>query len=104
MRYGDDVFLPVRVSTGLTTYGETEIISGIWERTKYLVLDPSRLGLKSHEPPSAPPPDRPAAPPPGRMPKGERPRPEPEKPPEGLDQPAFVEPGADYPSDLNGGQ
>lgn len=39
-----ELYLPVRVSTGITTYDFTEVRAGASERSKYLILDPSKLG------------------------------------------------------------
>lgn len=43
IRDGDDVYLPVRVSTGITTQSLTEIPSGIDEGRAILVLDDAQL-------------------------------------------------------------
>lgn len=51
IHYKGDTFLPVRVSTGITTYEETEITAGASERTRILILEPGRMGsTRSHEP------------------------------------------------------
>jgi hypothetical protein len=44
LRHGDAVYLPVKVSTGLTTQGLTQIIGGAEEKRPILVLDDSQLG------------------------------------------------------------
>jgi hypothetical protein len=44
LRHGDSVYLPVKVSTGLTTQGLTQIIGGAEEKRPVLVLDDSQLG------------------------------------------------------------
>ncbi|MEK9144619.1 MAG: hypothetical protein AAB339_03300, partial [Elusimicrobiota bacterium] len=51
IHYKGETFLPVRVSTGITTYEETEITAGASERTRILILEPGRMGsTRSHEP------------------------------------------------------
>ena len=89
IRYGDQLFLPVRVSTGITTYDETEVTSGVTDRTLFLILDPSKVqSLKTYEP--EPLPARPVL----RMHEGVG-------RPGQASEPEYVEPGAEYPSDLN---
>jgi len=58
IRHDGEIFLPVRVSTGITTYDLTEITAGVAERTHFLVLDPDKLGqVELHRPKGlAPPP------------------------------------------------
>ncbi|HAH08416.1 MAG TPA: hypothetical protein DCM05_18130 [Elusimicrobia bacterium] len=98
LRHGDEVFLPVRVSTGITTYEETEILSGVSERARFLLLDPDKMGaLKSYEPEPLPPPD-PKKEKPAKTRKERRPRAEEDEPEE--TEPPAEESGADYPSDL----
>lgn len=43
IRHGSDVFLPVRVSTGVTTTTLTEITAGVDDNRKILVLDDAKL-------------------------------------------------------------
>lgn len=43
IRRGDDVYLPVRVSTGITTRGLTEVAAGIEEKRGALILDEAEL-------------------------------------------------------------
>jgi len=89
IRYGDELFLPVRVSTGITTYDETEITSGVTDRTLFLILNPSKIeSLKTYEP-------RPIAPRPPKKPSSGTPG------SEEPSEPEYVEPGSEYPSDLN---
>jgi hypothetical protein len=40
-----ELFLPVRISTGITTYDVTEITAGTSEKQKILLLNPERLGI-----------------------------------------------------------
>ena len=48
------MYLPVRVSTGATTQGMTEITSGVEEKRGALVLDDARLfGAERHQPDAA---------------------------------------------------
>ncbi len=50
IRSGDSVYLPVRVSTGITTQGLTEIAAGVEERREVLVLDDAQLlGAERHK-------------------------------------------------------
>ncbi len=50
VREGDTVYLPVRVSTGITTQGLTEITSGVDVNRDVLVLDDSQLhGTERHK-------------------------------------------------------
>ncbi len=47
-----EAYLPIRVSTGVTTYDETEIVAGVPEGAAVLVLDPgSSAGVERHAPP-----------------------------------------------------
>ena len=43
LRHGDSVYLPVKVSTGLTTQGLTQVTAGVEEKREYLVPDESLL-------------------------------------------------------------
>lgn len=43
IRYADGIYLPVRVSTGVTTEALTEITSGVENKRKILVIDDKRL-------------------------------------------------------------
>lgn len=43
IRYGDGVYLPIRVSTGVTTATLTQITAGIGERHELLVIDDAQL-------------------------------------------------------------
>lgn len=48
-------YLPIRVSTGVTTYDETQIIAGIPEGSSILLIDPSQAsGFERHVPPPEP--------------------------------------------------
>ncbi|MBI5596280.1 MAG: hypothetical protein HY928_09365 [Elusimicrobia bacterium] len=48
-------YLPIRVSTGVTTYDETQIIAGVPEGASVLLIDPSSAsGLGRHVPPPEP--------------------------------------------------
>lgn len=86
IQYKGEVFLPVRVSTGITTYEETEITAGASERTHVLILDPSRMGsVRRHEPEPAPLDPR-------KLRSSGR---------EGGGAGEEIEPDADYPSDLS---
>lgn len=50
IRDGDAVYLPVRVSTGITTQGLTQIAAGIEEKREVLVLDDAQLqGAERHK-------------------------------------------------------
>ncbi len=50
IRDGDAVYLPVRVSTGITTQGLTQITAGIEEKREVLVLDDAQLqGAERHK-------------------------------------------------------
>ena len=50
LRFGGDVFLPVRVSTGITTLGDTELLAGVEERHRLLNLEDSQLrGVLRHQ-------------------------------------------------------
>ena len=50
IRHGDSVYLPVRVSTGLTTATITQIASGVAERHEFLILDDAQLkGSERHK-------------------------------------------------------
>ncbi|MDD5658089.1 MAG: hypothetical protein PHF00_12635 [Elusimicrobia bacterium] len=78
LRFGGEVFLPVRVSTGITTRDWTEITAGVEAKRPFLVLDDKELPRHKIEPgdgaagPGAPapapagtqppPPDEPPAP------------------------------------------
>ncbi|MBI5243742.1 MAG: hypothetical protein HY922_08680 [Elusimicrobia bacterium] len=90
IRHGNEIYLPVRVLTGITTHEETEITSGVTARTKFLILDTSKVeSLKTYEP-------EPVAPRPPKEPsqrRGER--------SEDGSEPEYIEPGAEYPSDLD---
>lgn len=44
IRFADELYLPVKVSTGLTLTDWTEITAGIEERRRFLILDDARLG------------------------------------------------------------
>ncbi|MBI5245861.1 MAG: efflux RND transporter periplasmic adaptor subunit [Elusimicrobia bacterium] len=47
---GDAVYLPVRVSTGITTFGLTQITAGVDEKREILVLDDAQLhGTQRHK-------------------------------------------------------
>lgn len=47
---GDGVYLPVRVSTGITTFGLTQITAGVDEKREILVLDDAQLhGAQRHK-------------------------------------------------------
>lgn len=100
LRHGDEVFLPVRVSTGITTYEETELLSGVSEKSRFLQLEPDKLGsLKAYEPEPLPPPEpEPRKDKPAKPRKGAKPRPAEDEPDE--PEPPAEESGADYPSDL----
>lgn len=43
LRHGDSIYLPVKVSTGLTTSGFTQVTAGVEERRDYLVVDDSMI-------------------------------------------------------------
>lgn len=43
IRDGDNVYLPIRVSTGITTQGLTQISAGVEDRREILVLDDEQL-------------------------------------------------------------
>ena len=78
-------YLPVRVSTGITTEAETELTGGAAEGTPILILEEGRLeGAKRHAPGAAP----------GRGENREPAAPEAEAKPEKGG--AFPEPGIDY--------
>ena len=50
VRDGDAVYLPVRVSTGITTFGLTQITAGVDEKREILVLDDAHLhGTQRHK-------------------------------------------------------
>ena len=50
IREGGNVYLPVRVSTGITTQGLTQISAGVEERREVLVLDDAQLfGAERHK-------------------------------------------------------
>lgn len=50
VRHGDAVYLPVRVSTGITTFGLTQISAGVDEKREILVLDDAQLhGTERHK-------------------------------------------------------
>lgn len=51
IHYDDGIYLPVRVSTGVSTRGLTEILAGIEERREILIPDDSRLpeGFTRHK-------------------------------------------------------
>ncbi len=56
IRHGGEVYLPVRVSTGLTTREATELTSGAEDGQRVLILDESRLkGAARHAETSEPP-------------------------------------------------
>lgn len=66
--HNGEVFLPVRVSTGITTYDHTEISAGVVDRQRFLVLEPGKAPpLQRALTPYAPPP--PAEPIMGRAPR-----------------------------------
>ncbi|MBI3298967.1 MAG: HlyD family secretion protein [Elusimicrobia bacterium] len=46
-----EAFLPIRVSTGVSTYDETEIVAGIGEGVRFLTVDPAATDLQRHIPP-----------------------------------------------------
>ena len=50
IREGNSVYLPVRISTGITTQGLTQVTAGIEERREVLVLDDAQLmGAERHK-------------------------------------------------------
>jgi hypothetical protein len=56
LHHKGEVFLPVRVSTGVTSYGTTEITAGIKERQHFLLLAPGEdSGVPRHSPAGPPP-------------------------------------------------
>ncbi|HBL17751.1 MAG: hypothetical protein A2X36_12295 [Elusimicrobia bacterium GWA2_69_24] len=50
--FNGETFLPVRVSTGITTYDETEISSGITERSRFLILSTASVSSVGFHRPS----------------------------------------------------
>ncbi|HVE12904.1 MAG TPA: hypothetical protein VNI01_05885, partial [Elusimicrobiota bacterium] len=55
--YNGEVYLPVRVSTGITTYDYTEILAGTVEKQRFLMLEPGKAApLQRFLPPSGLPP------------------------------------------------
>jgi hypothetical protein len=54
IRIGDQVFLPVQVSTGITTHDYTEITAGVENNRLFLKVEEAKRGpLKAHTPPPA---------------------------------------------------
>ncbi|MFA6030335.1 MAG: efflux RND transporter periplasmic adaptor subunit [Elusimicrobiota bacterium] len=101
IRFGDELFLPVRVSTGITTYEATEITGGASDRQRFLILDPSKIGdAKAYEPAPTKPRSRRAAPRAERRPDEDA---EPEASSGGPESgnADIVESGNDYPSDYD---
>jgi hypothetical protein len=57
IRFNDSVYLPVRVSTGITTEELTELTGGVEQGKPYLIIDASEMGRAEPHFPSTPPPD-----------------------------------------------